>query len=100
MKIEFLDEAEEDLIAGYHFYEKQGEGLGEYFLDSIYAEIQSLTLTAGIHAKVFGSHRYVAKRFPYAIFYRVEGGCIRVRAVWDCRKHPGKLRRQLKERPG
>jgi plasmid stabilization system protein ParE len=99
MKIEVLDEAVEDLIAGYYFYEKQSEGLGEYFLDSLYAEIGSLALTAGIHAKSLGSYRYVAKRFPYAIYYRLHGNIIRVRAVWDCRQHPGKLRRQLKERP-
>ena len=99
MKIEVLDEATEDLIAGYYFYEKQGEGLGGYFLDLMYAEIASLTLSAGVHAKALGSHRYVTKRFPYAIYYRVHGDIIRVRAVWDTRKHPIKLRRQLKNRP-
>jgi plasmid stabilization system protein ParE len=100
MKIEILDEAEEDLISGYYFYEKQGEGLGRYFLDTLYAEISSLRLTAGIHAKTLGSHRYITKRFPYAIYYRLEGDTIRIRAVWDCRRHPGMLRRQLKKRPG
>lgn len=100
MKIEILDEAKGDLIAGFHFYEKQGEGVGEYFLEALYAEISSLGLTAGIHAKELGSHRHIAKRFPYAIYYRLDGDTIRVRAVWDCRRHPGRLRRQLKQRPG
>lgn len=36
MKIEILDEAKEDLIAGHHFYEEQSPGLGSYFLDSLF----------------------------------------------------------------
>jgi len=42
------------LYAGRLFYEKQGEGLGEYFFDSIFSDIDSLALFAGIHEKHFG----------------------------------------------
>ena len=42
MKIKFLDSAEEDLIEGYHFYEQKTEGPGNYFLDSIFTDIESL----------------------------------------------------------
>jgi hypothetical protein len=38
-----------DLSEGRLFYEKQGEGLGEYFFDSLFSDIDSLTLYAGIH---------------------------------------------------
>ena len=41
MKIEILDEAEADLIEGYHFYEAQDAGLGSYFLDSLFSDIDS-----------------------------------------------------------
>ncbi len=99
MKIEILDEAVGDLDAAYHFYEMQCEGLGDRFFDSVLAEIESLAQTAGIHAKLYGSHRHVARRFPYAIFYRVEGSTIWVRAVWDCRQRPAKLLKRLRERP-
>jgi hypothetical protein len=34
MRIEILSDAEEDLVAGARFYERQGPGLGEYFLNS------------------------------------------------------------------
>lgn len=33
MKITILDEAEQDLVDGYRFYEAHGAGLGDYFLD-------------------------------------------------------------------
>jgi len=33
MRVEVLDEAEQDLVDGAHFYEAQEPGLGQYFLD-------------------------------------------------------------------
>jgi hypothetical protein len=35
MKIEIHEGAEKDLLEGFKFYERQVEGLGNYFLDSI-----------------------------------------------------------------
>jgi hypothetical protein len=35
---------------GFRFYEAQDEGLGDYFLNSIFSDIDSLQLYAGIHA--------------------------------------------------
>ena len=44
MRIEILDEAESDLIEGFHFYDGQEPGLGSYFLDSLFSDIDSLLL--------------------------------------------------------
>ena len=49
MRIELLDEATEDLVVGYYFYEEQTLGVGAYFLDSLFADIDSLVLHAGSH---------------------------------------------------
>lgn len=94
MTIELLDEAKHDLVVGYHFYEDQSPGLGSYFLDSLFADIDSLCLYAGIHRVVFGSHRALASKFPYAIYYRVEADVVRVRI--DCRRSPRWIRRRLR----
>jgi hypothetical protein len=96
MTIEVLDDAKDDLVAGFHFYEEQSPGLGSYFLDSLFADIDSLILYAGIHRIVYGSHRCLATRFPFGIYYRIEGGVIRVRAVIDCRRRPSSIRRHLR----
>jgi hypothetical protein len=72
MKIEILGEAQQDLVDGSRFYESQSPGLGEYFLDSLFSDIDSLQIYAGIHALHFGYHRLLSKRFPYAVYYRVE----------------------------
>ncbi len=47
MRIEILDEAARDLIEGFRFYEDQGIGLGSYFLTSLYADIESLSVYGG-----------------------------------------------------
>jgi plasmid stabilization system protein ParE len=96
MRIKLLSSALEDLYEGRLFYERQGEGLGEYFFDSLFSDIDSLTLYAGIHPKFFGYHRLLSKRFPYAIYYRVEEAAIVV--VWrvlDLRRNPARIRRSL-----
>jgi len=55
MRIEVLDEAEQDLLDGFEFYERQSPGLGDYFLDSLFADIESLYLYAGVHACISGT---------------------------------------------
>jgi len=64
MKLTILPSARDDLARGFDFYEAQGEGLGSYFLESLFSDIDSLKLYAGIHRKVFGFHRSLSKRFP------------------------------------
>jgi len=95
MKVEVLDEAEEDLVDGFRFYEGQAEGLGEYFLDSLSSDIDSLQIYAGIHPLHFGYHRLLAKRFPFAIYYRVDNEVARVYAVLDCRRDPASIQDRL-----
>ena len=96
MRVLTLPSAKEDLAEGSAFYEDQEEGVGSYFLDSLFSDIDSLKIYAGIHRKVFGYHRLLCKRFPYAVYYSVESETVLVRAVLDCRRDPKWTRRQLK----
>jgi len=101
MRLEILDLAKDDLIDGYHFYESKEEGLGNYFLASLYSDIEGLKLFGGIHRKAYdGFHRALSKRFPFAIYYTVDEKIVRVRAVVDCRRHPSWLRKHLKKAEG
>ncbi|MCX7011898.1 MAG: type II toxin-antitoxin system RelE/ParE family toxin [Candidatus Sumerlaeota bacterium] len=96
MRIEILDEAQQDLIDGFRFYESQAERLGDYFLDSLFSDIDSLRMYAGIHSVHFGYHRLLSKRFPFAVFYSVKRKTVRVHAVLDCRRDPAWIARRLK----
>jgi hypothetical protein len=97
MRIEILSEAEDDLVAGAQFYERKRAGLGEYFLNSLYSDIDSLILYSGVHRVVFGFHRALSKRFPFAIFYRFDRDAelVRVYRVLDLRRDPLWIRERL-----
>ena len=97
MRVQILASAKQDLIDGHYFYEKQGGGLGNYFLDSLYSDIDSLMVSAGVHAIFFDKyHRLLSKRFPFAVYYRTEKDMIKVYAVLDCRRSPAWTRKKLK----
>ena len=97
MKIKLLYSALDDMTEGRLFYEKQGEGLGDYFFDSLFSDIDSLILYGGIHPKFFGYHRMLSKRFPYAIYYTLEkNSLVLVFRVLDLRRDPKKIRNLLK----
>jgi len=95
MTIKVLDEAENDIANGMLFYEEQKENLGHYFLDSIMSDIESLYIYAKVHVEIKGYYRLLAKRFPFAIYYKVKGECIYIYAVLDCRKNPTWIEHRL-----
>ncbi|HUA23560.1 MAG TPA: type II toxin-antitoxin system RelE/ParE family toxin [Steroidobacteraceae bacterium] len=96
MKVKILPTALEDLDRGRRFYARQRRSLGDYFLDALFSDIDSLELYAGIHMKVFDFHRLLAKRFPYAVYYRVDGETCIVFRVLDCRQEPEKTTKALR----
>ena len=97
MRVRILTSALKDLSQGRQFYEKQAEGIGAYFFDSVFADIDSLALYGGIHCKMFGFYRMLAHRFPYAIYYKkVSDDLVIVHRVLDCRRDPARIRRALK----
>ena len=96
MKIRILESASQDLTEGFHFYEKQAMGLGSYFLDSLFSDIDSLQLYAGIHPIYFNVYyRMLSKRFPFAIYYKLVDDEALIYAVLDCRRNPAWIRKQL-----
>ena len=97
-KIIVLADAAEDLEAARDFYEMQQAGVGEYFVDSLLTDIESLGLFSGIHPLHFGFHRMLASRFPFGIYYREHGDETQVFAVLDLRRNPNWLRKELGKR--
>jgi plasmid stabilization system protein ParE len=95
MKLVNLTSVQEDLAQGFAFYEEQEPGVGNYFLESLFSDIDALRLYAGIHRSVFGFYRLLSKRFPYAIYYSVENETVSVWAVLDCRQDPERIRERL-----
>jgi len=97
VKIIISRSADNDLLAGFQFYRRQNPEIGQCFLDSLISDIDSLVLYAGIHRKIGGFHRLLGTRFPFAVYYKIEDGVVRVRRVLDCRRKPAWISRQLKK---
>lgn len=95
MKIRILDNAKLDLVDGFYFYDEQEESLGQYFLDCLYSDIDSLLIFAGIHRKKYGLFWLLAKRFPYAVYYDLAGEEVQIHAVLDCRQDPKFIEKRI-----
>lgn len=98
MTVVILEDAAEDVEAGRRFYESRESGIGDYFVESILSDLDSLVLYAGIHRPHFGFQRMLAKRFPFGIYYQVEGEAAFVYAILDMRRDPVWIRAELQKR--
>ena len=97
--LHFLPEIEEDVIAGYLWYEDKARGLGEEFLRMFYACVNELPRNALLYQKVYGDfRRRLLRRFPYAIYFRIEGKEIIVFGLFHCARDPQTVKEQLLDR--
>lgn len=97
MKVSILPSAFNDLVEGRVFYDSQGEYLGDYFFNTLFSELDSIALYAGIHPVFQGFHKFLSETFPYAIYYKIIDEVAVVFRVLDCRIDPIKTRRRLKK---
>lgn len=59
-------------------------------------QIEALNTMAGIHPLFLDTfHRLLSRRFPYAVYYLVEGDDVVIHAVLDCRSDPDKVTNRL-----
>lgn len=88
MNIQILTPAKIDISNGADFYEYQAQGLGKYFLNTIFSDIESLRIYCGAHIKIENYYRLLSKRFPYAIYYKYDNETVYIYAVLDTRSNP------------
>ena len=88
-KIKIQSEAEEELLSASLYYEERVAGLGEEFLDGIeeaISKIRKYPLAWPVYEDDY--RRYLMKRFPYGVVYRVEADIIFVIAVAHLSRKP------------
>jgi hypothetical protein len=93
-----LKDVSDDLNDGKAFYDQRESGVGDYFWDSLLADIESLVIFAGIHSTEHGFYRMLAKRFPYAIYYEIVDDVAYVVAVLPMRRNPAWIKRKIEGR--
>ena len=95
-QILFTPSAEKDLILAKSFYATVEPTLGEYCADSLMLDIERLRFFAGIHSKVFGQFRMIARTFPFSIYYQLPNeNEILIVAVLDNRINPKMMVQRL-----
>ncbi len=96
MNVRISDEAERDLSDGVAFYCRNGIAVGDYFRNSLIADLRSLSVLGGVHSKRLGYHCMAAKRFPFAVYYTCDGETVDVIAVLDERRDPDWIQQRLR----
>jgi len=89
-------EAELDLAEAYAWYERRRIGLGEEFLSSVDACIETIRRQPEMCAEAHESYRRaLIRRFPYAIFYEYAKATVTVYAIFHTSRDPLKWRQRL-----
>ncbi len=97
--LRFLPEVEEDVIAGYVWYEEKSKGLGEDFLRVFYACAVEISRNPLIYPKVYEEfRRRLLRRFPYAVYFVIENDEIIVFGLFHCARDPRTIRTELENR--
>jgi len=97
--LRFLPEVQGDVIDGYAWYEEKVRGLGEEFLRLLYACAAEIPRNPLLYAKVHGEfRRRLMRRFPYAIYFRIEEADVVVFGLFHCARNPDTIFRALRDR--
>lgn len=87
--------AQQDIAEAYDWYEEQATGLGHEFLRAMDAILARIERTPGAYPKVYRElRRALLRRFPYKVYFRLEGDQPVVLAVVHHRRHPRSWRRR------
>jgi len=89
-------EAESDMLAAHAWYEDRKPGLGAQFLQAVESCLETIRRYPLAYAKVEGEvRRALLKRFPYGIFYIVDGERISILACLHAKRRLGLWRPRL-----
>ena len=82
MIVRLLLEARLDIFEASRFYDRQKDGLGDYFVSCIFQDIERLERFAGIHEKRGNYCRLISERFPFMICYQLASNEFRSSRCW------------------
>lgn len=89
MKLRYTDRSKDDLELAFKWYEKQRKGLGFEFLDCVEMSIKSIFRFPEMYQMSYSNFRgCVIRRFPFSIFYTIEGEEIVIHSVFHNRQDP------------
>lgn len=95
--VEVRGTAELDVAEAMDWYNEQSPGLGETFLEDFAQVLKRLSDSPLIYQVMYrGSRRVQLLRFPYLVWFRVQGPVVTVRACLHGSDNPAKVRKRLR----
>ncbi|HTG15940.1 MAG TPA: type II toxin-antitoxin system RelE/ParE family toxin [Blastocatellia bacterium] len=95
-RIEAESSVDADIEAAFQWYESEEPGLGFEFVDELrHAYRRILNAPFKYEALRYGIRRAITRRFPYAIYFSVEGEVIVVVAVLHTARDPAEWQRRI-----
>ena len=89
MKHRFVEDALDEFIAAGRYYNQQVPGLGDAFVDEVEAGIRAILNGPEVWRVVEDDvRRYLIRRFPYGIYYTIEGDAVVIWAVKHLHRDP------------
>jgi len=91
MILRYTDRSKVDIDLTFEWYEKQRRGLGFEFLDCVEVSLKNILTFPEMYEQIYSSfRRCVVRRFPFSIFYTIEGDEIVIHSIFDNRQDPKK----------
>jgi plasmid stabilization system protein ParE len=85
----FVDEALAEFVAAGRYYNRQVPGLGDAFVAEIERGIEVILHGPTVWRVVEDDvRRYLIRRFPYGIYYSIEGEIVVIWAVMHLHRNP------------
>ncbi len=90
MQVEFADQAKADVDEAFEWYASKSVGALEGFLQAVDYAVGVVSSGPGVWPEFeSGTQRYVFRRYPFSLIYRVTDNRIVIIAVAPHRKRPG-----------
>jgi plasmid stabilization system protein ParE len=95
LPVVFLAAAADEFRVAYRWYERQRPGLGDELFVEVSNAIRQIAEAPTLHAILYRDlRRVLTRRFPYAVYYRVEANRIVIVAVFHGSRNPKHWRRR------
>ena len=98
-ELRFQPQVVEDVASAVEWYENRRDNLGNEFLKSYYATLDLIVSRPEVHTVVHSDiRRALLRKFPYAVFFGIEGRFIIIIMVHHCMRDPTGVKSALESR--
>jgi toxin ParE1/3/4 len=82
-------EAESEMAMAFDWYENRRKGLGEKFISNVQVVFDQISANPLVHGLFYSDIRCaIVPRFPYGVYYFVDGSSVVVIAVYHSSRDP------------